>query len=252
MNDEFYVGYLPKMPPTVAKSVRRALALFFVVAFVCAVGFTKVQRTFAPSAFEYGKELSFEGTIEANPYPTLLVSRPSAGDGAKTVSRYTLVGTGKHGADRDVAPFLGESVRLKGQLIFRDGETLIEVMPGTVSAADIPAATVPQAQELGTVTLRGELVDSKCYFGVMNPGSGKVHRDCAVRCLSGGIPPSFVTNDYLGAPATFLLVGRGGGKLAKESVLAVAGRLIQIRGEVFRVGDSLYLQATPQGISPIR
>jgi hypothetical protein len=29
------------------------------------------------------------------------------------------------------------------------------------------------------MTLTGEIVDSKCYLGVMNPGQGKVHRDCA-------------------------------------------------------------------------
>ena len=45
--------------------------------------------------------------------------------------------------------------------------------------------------DLDTFTLIGEIVDSKRYLGVMNPGNGKVHRDCAVRCLSGGIPPIF-------------------------------------------------------------
>jgi hypothetical protein len=42
---------------------------------------------------------------------------------------------------------------------------------------------------LGTQTLIGEIVDSKCYLGVMNPGALIPHRACAIRCISGGIPP---------------------------------------------------------------
>lgn len=249
MNDEFYVGYSPKMPQVLARQVRRAIALCFIVGAVCALLFARSQRTFAPSVFEYGKELAFEGTIEASPYPALVVPRPATTEGTTHVSRYTLVGTGKHGAEGETALFVGKAVKLKGQLIYRDGETLIEVMPGTVAATDVPAAPNETAQDLGLVTLVGEIVDSKCYFGVMNPGGGKVHRDCAVRCLSGGIPPSFVTNDYNGAPATFLLVGQYGEKLPKQYLLAGAGRAVTIRGAVSRVGDTLYLAANPSEIS---
>jgi hypothetical protein len=62
-------------------------------------------------------------------------------------------------------------------------------------------------KRLGEVDLVGEIVDSKCYLGNMNPGNGKVHRDSAVRCLSGGIPPVFATNDFNGSPAVLLLTG---------------------------------------------
>jgi hypothetical protein len=37
-------------------------------------------------------------------------------------------------------------------------------------------------KNLGEFDLVGEIVDSKCYLGNMNPGNGKVRRDCAVRC----------------------------------------------------------------------
>jgi hypothetical protein len=162
------------------------------------------------------------------------------------------VGKGKHGADKDIASFAGKAVKLKGQLIYRNGETLIEVVPGTVSAAGTPVEPSAVAQDLGPVTLAGEIVDSKCYFGVMNPGSGKIHRDCAVRCLSGGIPPSFVTTDYNGGPAEFLLVGKNRQKLPKEALLPVAGRPVTVRGRVSRVGDALYLASEAAGISIIR
>ena len=67
MNDEFYVGYLPKMPQGFARRIRAAIAVCMLVAAACAVVFAQVQRTFAPSTFEYGKELTFEGTIETTP-----------------------------------------------------------------------------------------------------------------------------------------------------------------------------------------
>jgi len=38
-------------------------------------------------------------------------------------------------------------------------------------------------------TFTGEIIDPKCYFGVMKPGEGKIHKSCAIRCISGGIPP---------------------------------------------------------------
>jgi hypothetical protein len=59
--------------------------------------------------------------------------------------------------------------------------------------------------DLGEVQLTGEIVDSKCYFGVMNPGNGKVHRDCAARCISGGIPPALLVRDAEGRSDTVLL-----------------------------------------------
>ena len=78
--------------------------------------------------------------------------------------------------------------------------------------------------------LGGEIVDSKCYLGVMNPGRSKVHRDCAARCLRGGIPPMLVTAD-----ATYLLAGAEGADFVGETV--------QVEGDVERSGDTLILRA---------
>src|SRR5690349_16750689 len=107
---EFFVGYLPKQPAGIAKKVRLVIGISFVLATVCAFVFAKVQRTFAPSAFEYGNQISFEGTVEAAPYPTLVVARPTAQGEASSFSRYLLVGAGKHGADSEIASFVGKSI----------------------------------------------------------------------------------------------------------------------------------------------
>src|SRR5206468_3964392 len=124
------------------------------------------------------------GVLREHPYPRL--------------DNYLLAAPGKHGAMEMAKGLDGRTVRLMGSLIYRGSDAMIEALPNTVQAsADAP---VPSATpiDLGLVTLAGEIVDSKCYLGVMNPGNGKVHRDCAARCISGGIPPMFVAKDSSG------------------------------------------------------
>ena len=67
----------------------------------------------------------------------------------------------------------------------------------------------PTHQVFGETTLTGELVDTKCYFGVMRPATGKVHRACAIRCLSGGVPPGLLVQDDAGDAWVYLLAGDG-------------------------------------------
>ena len=91
--------------------------------------------------------------------------------------------------------------------------------------------------ELGTVQLTGEIVDSKCYFGVMNPGNGKVHRDCAARCISGGVPPAFLVRDASGHAETLLLANW------KRELLNHIAEPVTIRGRLVRSDGRLSLYA---------
>jgi hypothetical protein len=73
---------------------------------------------------------------------------------------------------------------------------------------------------------------------VMNPGSGKVHRDCAARCISGGIPPIFVTLDG----EQFLLVGPDGSAIAPDALREFIAEPITIKGEALRRGEARMLR----------
>jgi hypothetical protein len=116
---------------------------------------------------------------------------------------------------------------------------MIQVDPASIGVSG-PAERTRRAfrDDLGLVTLRGEIVDSKCYFGVMNPGRGKVHRDCAVRCISGGVPPALLVKHQDGNLRTILLTGSDGQPLGQEVLeyvaepLAVTGRLAVINSEL--------------------
>src|SRR5262249_50284882 len=142
--------------------------------------------------------------------------------------------SGKHGADDLVAGFDGKQVRLRGQLIYREGETMVEITPGSIMLVAAVPASQETTRDLGTVTVTGEIVDSKCYLGVMNPGEGKGHRDCAARCLSGGIPPLLVTTD---GHAQYLLVGPDGRALERDTLRDFIAEPITVRGKLFERGD---------------
>jgi len=242
MND-FYVGYLPKAPTTLARFVRRIILALGLLAVTAALVLVAGQMPFANSAFEYGKLRSFEGVIVTRPFPTLLVARPGQTAQDYKYSRYLLVAPGKYGADDLVASFDGKHVRLQGQLIYRDSRTLVEITPGTITVLDGAPADQGPAHDLGVVSLTGEIVDSKCYLGVMNPGQGKVHRDCAARCLSGGIPPIFVTTD---GRQQFLLVGLDGRALGRDALREFIAESITIRGDLLQQGESRLLKIDPR------
>jgi len=247
--NEFYVGYLPRAPVGIARRIRALVVLLFILAAIAAVVFARVQRTFAPSVFEYGKVSTFEGTIETNPYPILIVAGP--GSAEPKALRYLLVAEGKHGADSQVAAFTGKNVQLRGTKIYRDNQTMIEIMTGSISVIGDSKQPWPASKELGNFELTGEIVDSKCYLGVMNPGNGKVHRDCAVRCLSGGIPPVFATNDFNGRPAILILTDPSRVPLPKEAFLRRVAQPVRISGKVIQTGGTLFLETQPSEISPL-
>ena len=107
-----------------------------------------------------------------------------------------------------------------------------------VSGTPVPAVS------LGQQTLRGEIVDSKCFLGVMNPGALTPHRACAIRCISGGIPPVLVVHQNNGPALYFLLVARDG-KPVNKLVLSMVAEPVEITGEVERQGELLVFRADP-------
>ena len=245
MTNEFYVGYLPKAPTALAEFLRRIVVVLGLAVVIMALLLVVAQRPFANSSFEYRKVRSFEGVVEARPFPTLLIARPGEIGQNDKYSRYLLVAPGKHGADDMVDAVDGKQVRLQGQLIYRDGTTMVEIMPGSMAVIDNAPAVQATTRDLGTVMVTGEIVDSKCYLGVMNPGSGKVHRDCAARCLSGGIPPLFVTAD---GREQFLLVGPDGRALGHDALREFIAEPLTISAELLQRGENRLLRVDTQSL----
>jgi len=250
MNDEFYVGWEDKTPPAIGSRARCTVAFLLALVVVLGVALALAQRTIGVSVFEWGKLKSFTGILKSQPYPHLLVLRPGASDGPTPLSSYYLVRPFKFGFDPETADRLdGKAVSLKGTLIYRGGQTMIEVAAGSIDQVGAPEKTFSSARSaspvsLGQQTLIGEIVDSKCYLGVMNPGQLTTHRACAIRCISGGIPPVLLVSQTNGPALCLLLVSRDG-KAVNKQVLDLVGEPVKVTGEVERQGELLILRADP-------
>lgn len=221
--DELFVGYEVTMPRGVRRAVRRAVVAAIGAAVALAIGVTSVQVPLAEAHFEYGRPRRFRGWLASTPVPTLHVAE---GEG---FVRYWLVAPGKFGPASVLESVPDGPVELEGTVITREHWHMVEVVPGSVRSIrgnHQPPASTPV--ETKSVRLRGEVVDAKCFLGVMNPGQHTAHRDCAVRCLSGGVPAMFSYTDERGATHLALLIDSTG--TAPEEWRALAGTAIEIEG----------------------
>ncbi len=241
MKDEIYVGYLDQAPPAIAGFAKRSV--FGLLVLVIGVGclLAAWQDPFDSGTFEYAQPRDFEGVVRLEPYPMLLVERPGEGS-----SHYLLVGLGKHGAGEQVEDFAGKRVRLRGSLIYADERTMVEVEEGSIKPVAGRDGSVLARQDLGVHTLTGEIVDSKCYLGVMKPGRDKPHRACATLCIAGGIPPVLRVETGMGDRRLYVLTDEKG-LAVNDRVLGMVAEPVEIVGRVERQGDLYFLAADPAG-----
>jgi len=248
---EFYIGYLPKAPKGIRKIIKWVTVLLLILVGATSFLMISSEKDFDNSTFEFGEYNSFEGIIMENPYPRILIERPGETGVHPKYSQYYLAQFGKFGGQKMVERLDGKSVNLQGSLIYRDDQTMIEIKDNSIShdhTSDtdrIPEfnSILPQ-ENLGTHTLKGEIVDSKCFYGVMNPGNLKVHKACAINCIRGGIPPVFVVKDGNGNVGYYLLQDKNGNAV-NDRVLDKVAEPVKIKGEVIKQGDLLILKADP-------
>ena len=241
---EFYIGYQARAQPGIALFVRLASAGCLALVALVGASLPLAHALRPPARFEYGSPVELTGTLRARPFPRLEVPRAGHATGTSSASSVTLVAPWKHGADLLAAHFDGQRVELRATLFYRDGVVLGEVEPGSIRTQAEPADAPASEQTLGPRTLRGEIVDSKCFFGVMNPGELKPHRACAARCISGGIPPVLCVRDGAGRASYFWLLSARGGPV-NHAVLDFVAEPVEIAGELRQHGEQLWLLADP-------
>ncbi len=246
--DEFYIGWEDRAPSRIGAVVRWTVVFLLALVVLLGVVFASAQRTIGVSTFEWGRIKQFSGVLRLSPYPYLLVMRPGKGEAAQSFSTYYLVATWKFGLKPEaIATLDGKAVTLKGTLIYRGTQTMIETRPDWIQAAASvdKAPQIPPCIEQGRQTLVGEIVDSKCFLGVMNPGQLIPHRACAIRCISGGVPPVLLVRRKDG-PAQYLLLVSNNGKPVNKEVLDLVAEPIEVTGDVEQQGDLLILRANPR------
>lgn len=229
---EFYVGYQRRAPRRLARFLHRLSFALVAGGLGLALFLTLHQQPAGAGSYDTAPA-RFEGLLTSDPYPTLWLG--AAG--------YDLVAPGKRGLQGLVAPFDGHRVELHAALIRRGSQTMLEVAPESLRAL-AGAVQPPGDVNLGAVSVVGEIVDSKCFLGVMKPGRGKLHRDCAIRCISGGAPPALLVETTQGEALRLLLVDAAG-RAVNDRVLAFVGEPVAIDGEAHRRGQRLFLWADP-------
>lgn len=208
-DDEFYVGYLA-MPRGLRHFTLGAVTVLALAVPAVVAALAAGQRPLPTGTFEFGVRRGFEGVLYEHPIPLLRVH--GADGGASTM---LLVGAGKAGLPEFAHGADGHRVRFAGSLIYREQMTMVEMNdPASFEVLDGGVSTPRRGIEVvGPITVVGELVDTKCYLGVMKPATGKVHRACAIRCLSGGVPPGVLVRTAGDDGVVFMLAGRDGSAL---------------------------------------
>lgn len=244
---EFYVGYFPKAGPALARFLRTRIVSLVLGAAGLAVAVALWSPRLGRGRFEYGSMRDLDGRVIESPYPLLAVPcGADCGSGSPNWSYYVLVGQGKHGAGSSVSGLDGHTVRLTGTLFERDGSRGLEVGAPLRDVAPLPGSG-DLIEDLGQLSLTGEIVDAKCNLGVMTPGEGVTHRGCAVQCIAGGAPPLFVAHDSTGRDWRFLLTDSDGHAVGSR-VLEFVAAPVRVTGRASRMGNLLYLAVEPSTI----
>lgn len=240
-----YVGYLPT--PAREKRFLRVLipVLLWLGAITTGLVAWRMQDP-GTGVWDISNEQTWEGVLRADPYPLLEIER------AGETEIVMLVEMGKFGPERARA-FDGQRVEVTGFELERDGRRIFELVPEERAISALGGERVssaPLPTPIGSVTLRGEIMDSKCFLGAMKPGEGQGHRACAILCIRGGIPPMLVTRDASGNASYYLLVGTDGAGLAPDALDRI-GEPVEITGELSRRGDLMMLAIDPGSVRGI-
>lgn len=242
--DAFFVGYL-KMPRPLAVFLGYAVPM----AAAAALGAGLVMAATQPDPGDghyQGPNTTLTGVIGMEPHPVLYTAPDADHPQGRALA---LTRFGKNGVVDRAAPFAGQPVDVTGVFLIRDDNAMFELRnPGIRPAAAAPdGLAVPEPENLGRFTLRGEIVDSKCCLGSMLPGDGKPHMACAQLCLIGGVPPMFRTVTQDGEEALLLLADEDGHAVA-DRILDYVSLAIAVTGEVERRGAMLVFRIDPASI----
>ena len=235
-NEEFYIGYASHVGPGTKKQLQRFvwIAIFMLVAGALLFGI--LQEPASNGTFDFGNPTKVSGMYHESPYPMLRV--PLDGNEYKEI---ILLGFGKSGpnpylkeAREEAGDLRGKQLTIEGQLIYYNGKTLLEIDDSQKVSA-FGNGTVVDPVSMGEMVVEGEIIDPKCYFGVMKPGYGKIHRSCAALCILGGVPPVVVSKDENSIEDYYLLTDLKGKAIHKD-ILPYIGQPARLTGEVEKLG----------------
>lgn len=251
-DNEFYIGWQPTAPNGFAKHTQKIVMLLFIAVIIAGIALALSQKKFRSGNFEFGTLTTVKGIYFNQPVPCLKVINGKDNWGNVSYITVPLIGYGKFGAagiidsleKNNHSSFNNKEITLKGTLLYNDGKLLMQI-----DLADAPLLAVGKGMTdltlstktmLGEQVIHGEIVDPKCFFGVMKPGEGKPHKDCAIRCISGGMPPVLRARNEKGEENYYLLVNENGAGM-NESLKDFIAEPVTIRANVVKFDDWIVL-----------
>jgi type 1 fimbria pilin len=94
-----------------------------------------------------------------------------------------------------------------------------------------------QVYAAGTVTVKGEVIDTYCYS--LMGAKGESHRQCAIDCFKAGIPAGLLEN---GTNKVYVLLpNKDKTSLPQRAILEKMGRQATITGKIYATGGSQFL-----------
>jgi len=107
----------------------------------------------------------------------------------------------------------------------------------TVAIVGLTVAGSLAAQEkaMKEATIKGEIIDSKCYLTGMMGGKGEEHKDCAIACMKGGLPVAILEEK---TGKVYVVVPAKGQKGANEALVQYAAETVTLKGMFIEKGGT--------------
>ena len=237
--DDFYVGWSGEAPKSYASKGKLFVFSSILVMLVAGLLYVTNQEDYIDSLYEYGLLQEVSGYLVQDPVWGLRVEE----DGM--IKTIPLVGFGKMGPGPTLSKMMethdlgeGTMVTLRGMLAHYQGKYLMELTEGENSlVSEGNREMLDRKIEMkGSKTLEGEIVDPKCFFGVMNPAFKAAHRSCAIRCISGGMPPLLAIREN-GEFVDYYFVHGREMQSVNEEILPFVGVPVKLSGQVATYDD---------------
>jgi hypothetical protein len=234
--DSFFIGW-----GETPKTDRRFLLLASLgLLTVAAAGGALIASEQAPpgdGTWNPDDERDWPGQLVRAPYPML---RTRAIDGTPRTAY--LVSSNKLGVQHRLGAAPDGPIVVRGSLIARGPNAMIAVADGGAwmrpdATQNAIGLTDWQPVDGGEARYAGEILDSKCWFGAMQPGQGKPHKACAALCIRGGLPPVFCPEGLCGSAASAPLFTDALGNPHGPELLEFVADPIVASGRIVQIGD---------------
>ncbi len=248
-NEDFFVGYLNTPKADKRFFLKAGLGLVLATG-ASAAGLAAVQNRPGKGTWNQGAVREWTGIVTADPYAML---RTADLDGSPQTVLLSCLG--KCGVAAQIGALEGKPVKIHGSLIQRGEHAMIAVAETTdwieplSTNIETTQLQFPEPEFLTDVSLSGEILDTKCWFGAMRPSSGKVHKACAALCIRGGLPPAFFVKDKQGNHALMIMTVNEGS--FSDNELAYVADPVSVSGKVYVRGNILQLDTTPDQIQRV-